>query len=147
MTYISFFVACYSNPGVVTKENIDKFKDIFPNDLINYHPDRICRTCKIVKPARSKHCSICDRCVSKFDHHCAWLNTDVGEHNYRWFQLFLISNSFIILYCVYGVTMVLLDIIKQDNLYKSQFITPTGQKLDASHALVIQVSFCENLMI
>lgn len=52
---------------------------------------RFCVTCCIQKPLRSKHCKTCDRCVSKFDHHCPWINNCVGFHNHRAFMTYLYS--------------------------------------------------------
>ncbi|KAG8343115.1 putative DHHC palmitoyltransferase [Trypanosoma vivax] len=42
----------------------------------------------------SKHCSVCDKCVPGFDHHCRWLNTCVGDGNYKRFLCFMITAWF-----------------------------------------------------
>ena len=51
--------------------------------------DRSCPKCEMIKPARTHHCSICDRCVFHMDHHCPWINNCVGLENYRFFLLFI----------------------------------------------------------
>ncbi len=45
--------------------------------------DSLCHTCGCVKPMRSKHCGLCNRCVRVMDHHCPVTDNCVGENN-RW---------------------------------------------------------------
>ena len=44
---------------------------------------RYCEKCRAIKPDRSHHCSICEDCTLKMDHHCPWINNCVGFHNYK----------------------------------------------------------------
>ncbi|XP_028815766.1 palmitoyltransferase ZDHHC2 [Denticeps clupeoides] len=59
---------------------------------------RFCNHCLLVKPDRCHHCSVCDKCILKMDHHCPWVNNCVGFSNYKFFMLFLVYS---LLYCLF----------------------------------------------
>ena len=73
----------------------------YPYDHTLYHPGQYCRTCQWVKPARSKHCSICRACIARFDHHCVWINNCVTKDNLRWFLALLCSLVLVLSYGSY----------------------------------------------
>ncbi|XP_077135221.1 uncharacterized protein LOC143790285 isoform X3 [Ranitomeya variabilis] len=69
------------------------FKAINFNDWRNSkNPlSRLCHTCHLVKPLRSKHCRVTNRCVSHFDHYCPYVYNDVGQRNRTHFVGFLFT--------------------------------------------------------
>ncbi|XP_052191737.1 probable protein S-acyltransferase 17 isoform X2 [Diospyros lotus] len=115
---ILFLLTSFSDPGTVNAENVSQYLSAYPYDNIIFS-EKECSTCKILKPARSKHCSICDRCVARFDHHCGWMNNCIGERNTRFFMAFLLWHF---LLCVYGTVALGLVLAGQVKEFKVIYI-------------------------
>lgn len=127
----TLFRTSFSDPGVIPRASVDEAADIekqievVPNgsNSPTYRPPprtkeiilkgqsiklKYCFTCKIFRPPRASHCSLCDNCVDRFDHHCPWVGNCVGRRNYRYFYLFIVSLSFL---CVFIFACVITHLI------------------------------------
>ncbi|XP_059618602.1 uncharacterized protein LOC132263055 isoform X1 [Phlebotomus argentipes] len=92
---ISHLAALLLDPSdpELRKQNVDR---IVPEFDRTKHAHVIengrCHLCNIATSSfRTKHCSVCNKCVGKFDHHCKWLNHCVGERNYVAFLMCVVS--------------------------------------------------------
>jgi hypothetical protein len=47
-TYGCYYTACAADPGIITKENLQKYMDLYPYDGLIFEP-RDCSTCKMPK--------------------------------------------------------------------------------------------------
>lgn len=85
VVFLSFFYASCKDPGAIMPEKARSFLEL----LRDINPADLCPECKVIKTARSRHCSICNQCVERFDHHCPWINNCVGVKNHNAFMLFV----------------------------------------------------------
>ncbi|EGR46745.1 uncharacterized protein TRIREDRAFT_50160 [Trichoderma reesei QM6a] len=98
MPYVFLYLACSADPGYITRENHAYHMSLYPYDYALFHPGNECRTCRFLKPPRSKHCDICKRCIARADHHCVFINSCVGYGNHHWFLLLLLSTCILVTY-------------------------------------------------
>ncbi|CAH0628541.1 unnamed protein product [Chrysodeixis includens] len=103
--WYSFLRSWRSDPGVITASRQDKFRTIIElseSSRGGFEPARFCSACLVRRPLRSKHCSVCNRCVAKFDHHCPWVGNCIGAKNHVYFIGFLGSLLMMCLWMLWG---------------------------------------------
>ncbi|KAL9099472.1 MAG: hypothetical protein Q9163_005035 [Psora crenata] len=124
LPYHLAYKAVMSTSSIITPENHEREMHRYPYDHVLYHPGRTCRTCHFLKPARSKHCSICNACVAKHDHHCVWVMNCLGRGNYFYFLGMMASLGILLNYGAYLAYSILSNTL-QSNITKENSITST----------------------
>ncbi|OTB09325.1 hypothetical protein M426DRAFT_315893 [Hypoxylon sp. CI-4A] len=126
LPYIFLYLSATGDPGVISPSTHSRYMSHYPYDFSLFHPGAKCKTCGLLKPPRSKHCSVCKRCVHKMDHHCVFINNCVGYGNQHYFILLLLSTAILTLYGGFLGLTVVADSARTHNRTFALFPKPPG---------------------
>ncbi|XP_051575616.1 palmitoyltransferase ZDHHC18-A-like isoform X1 [Myxocyprinus asiaticus] len=150
---ISLLQTSFTDPGILPRALADEAADIErqidKSGSSTYRPPprtkeilindqvvklKYCFTCKMFRPPRTSHCSLCDNCVERFDHHCPWVGNCVGKRNYRFFYTFIVSLSFLTSF-IFGCVISHLTLRSQD-------MNSIIKAIEESPASIVELVIC-----
>ena len=142
-----------TDPGIIPRQpgtNIS-FRSKNPNVVINGSLMKLnhCISCSIYKPPRTSHCTKCDNCCQRFDHHCLWLGTCVGKRNYKYFYLLVTTITiYSVVEIIYNICKIV-ESVKDKEEKKIKFRTFTISILSgtAFYSLMFLIFFIGKLQI
>eukprot|EP00644_Phytophthora_capsici_P013622 jgi/Phyca11/117367/e_gw1.33.323.1 len=101
---VAYYKVVFTDPGYVTPIVVQRIQDAMQEAMEGGSKTppvvNTCRRCKVLKPFRAHHCSFCNRCVLKMDHHCPWVANCVGQGNYKFFFHFVVYAFLALAMCV-----------------------------------------------
>uniref|UniRef100_A0A8B9KB42 Palmitoyltransferase n=1 Tax=Astyanax mexicanus TaxID=7994 RepID=A0A8B9KB42_ASTMX len=165
LVFISLLQTSFTDPGILPRATPEEAADIEKqidnptgSSSSSYRPPprtkevvinqqvvklKYCFTCKIFRPPRTSHCSLCDNCVERFDHHCPWVGNCVGKRNYRFFYMFIVSLSFLTAF-IFGCVTTHLALINRNVL---QTLHKTSFRLLLEHVYFMNFIFIFSLTL
>ena len=148
---INMILGCCTDPGILPRQGCDfYFSTNRPllHTVLNGNKIILtyCYSCSLYRPPRTSHCSVCDNCVERFDHHCLWLGTCIGKRNYRYFYC-LVSSLFIsgCIEIICGVYYVIIQSKKLKNKEKNSLLLVIGYSSITLYNLLFIVFFLGKL--
>ena len=128
ITQIFYLQICLRDPGYLKPQlEFRRILELY-DDLADLCPD-----CQLIRTPRSRHCSVCKRCVDRFDHHCPWIDNCVGIRNHNYFIMYLYSQFALVLTVIISSVSCMIYILF-DRWYSPSSLIPKYDSEDIQQA-------------